>query len=396
MQIDDIIKKLDFIGEFTTNNVKFHRKIETFRILPSKINPRWIIPLKDRNLIISSLAIYQPSTLRARIIKRIAILIARCGFSKIAIRNRIYYHRNDDFMKRIFQKDNLHYAIFTGTEGCHRKITVQVMDRLGSILGYVKISDNKKVNKLLKNEAAMLRDLLKLEVKNGLFPEVLYQGNVNGKTILVLDTHKSINSKFSSRLSDSYIPFLAEVFQKTAKSMVFKKSDYAIGLKKRMTLLNNSLTGIWRDRLEKAIDYLDQGIGNVTLPFGLCHRDFTPWNTFFHNSKLYVFDWEYAKRNYPPLIDIFHFIIQDGILVQKLTPEKLFEGISKNQKLINDYIESIGISMDLINYLLVCYLLDIHLLYVEREGGKIKGELLKKHEIWRKMIDLIVEEKIRI
>src|SRR5690606_7709614 len=44
-------------------------------------------------------------------------------------------------------------------------------------------------------------------------------------------------------------------------------------------------------------------------PAVLSHGDFTPWNTFFVDGKLYVFDWEYADRGYPAGYDAIHFLL---------------------------------------------------------------------------------------
>ena len=383
--IKETLDRLSFLGSF---NIKhFKSENEKYCILPSLQDPRWIVPVFDKRLFISSLALYQPSLLKAKFIKKMAILTAKSGLSEVIAKDNIYFQKKDDFIRELFKRDHLQYAIFTGTEGCHRKVTVQVMDKEGTILGYIKVSDNEETDMLLKNEAEVLKGLLRLEIRTGLFPKTIYHGHINDVNILILDSLKSMNSGFSSSLSDSHVDFLTEIFNKTSDLKVFSESKFANDLRDRIARLES---GKLRDSHEIASDFIGRNIGNIKIPFGLCHRDFTPWNTFFHNGMLYVFDWEYAENGYPPLLDIYHFIIQDGILVRHLNPKGLLKKIEKNRRLINRYCDLIGIDKNLTTPLLLCYLLDISLLYFEREKGRMERELRHKIDIWAGMMELIL------
>jgi hypothetical protein len=392
--INNFLNKVDFLGKFDINHSQSDDRIEAFGILPSIKNPRWIIPLKNRNLIIASLALYQPSLLKAKLIKKMTVLTAKSGLSEVIAKDKIYLQKKDNFIRELFKKDNLHYAIFTGTEGCHRKVTVQVMDEEGNILGYIKVSDNQEIDRILENETEILGDLLRLEIRNGLFPKVIYHGHINDVNILVLDTMKSTKSTFRSKLSDSHVNFLSEIFQKTAQGSKYKESGFAKGFRKRLRDLEIERLGDGETdrlrKLERIIDFIENQIGNERLPFGLCHRDFTPWNTFFHDGKLYVFDWEYAEREYPPLLDVFHFIVQDGILVRHLNPQGLLKRVLKHEKMLSKYSSLVGVKNDSWMPLLACYLIDISLLYIEREKGRIEGEIKQKIDIWAGIIELIL------
>jgi hypothetical protein len=384
---EDIVAKTGFLEPSDIRKLPVSR-IETFAVLPSKEAPRWMIPLENRKLIESALVLYQPSLPRAKLLKQLTILLAGLGLSRLFMRDRVRFNKEDEEVRKIFDRNDLHYAIFTGTEGCHRKITVQVMDGQGTILGYIKVSDSKDVDRLLENEAGILRELMSLDIKSVLIPKVLYQGNIKDVNMLVFDTLKSIDSAFSNRLSESHIMFLTELFQKTATVRRFVESGFAADLKKRVAALEKSLSDGWKERYENACAFLDRRLGDKEIPFGLCHRDFTPWNTFFHAGKLYVFDWEYAAKDYPPLLDVFHFIVQDGILVRHLKPEELMRKVIKNKKWLSMYSSLVGIKESLVMPLLICYLLDISLLYIEREEGKLEPETLKTVETWGGMMDL--------
>lgn len=392
MQVANILSSTAFLGQIFEDFPESKPQIETLAIIPSIKNPRWLIPLKNKELIISSLALYQPSLLRAKLLKKMTVLAAKGGLSNLAMKNRAYLQRNDEAIRKIFKRDDLYYAFFLGTEGCHRKVTIQVMDKEGIILGYIKVADNENIDRLLENEAKILRDLLRLEIVNGLFPKVIYQGELKGTNVLILDTLKTAKSTFSSKLSEKHIEFLAEIFQKSMVRCNFWESAFVRILRQRLKIIEAERQEIGRliDVYRKALDYVKKEIENKEIPFGLCHRDFTPWNTFFHNDKLYVFDWEYAEREYPPMLDIFHYIVQDGIMVRHLKPEGLLKRVRNNEKMLSKYSSLVGVKNDLWMPLLVCYLLDMSFLYTEREKGNVEGEILKMLETWAGMMEMIM------
>lgn len=350
--------------------------------------------MKNSNLTVSSLALYQPSLIRAKILKNLAVFFAKIGLAKLIFRNKVHLERNDAELQRLFRTEDLEYAIFTGTEGSHRKVTVQVMNEKGTILGYIKISENEEVDKLLKNETEILRNLSTLEIENGLFPKIIYHGEIKGINVLILDTLKGIDSRFSSKLSEKHVSFLAEIMNKTSGISKFNESKFALALRGRLMDLEKRTDEILmlKDTYERALDYIDKEIGEDEIPFGLCHRDFTPWNTFFHNKKLYVFDWEYARNDYPPFLDLFHFIIQNGILVKHLKPVRLLKEVQKNKKWLSMYGSLVGIKENLIIPLLLCYLLDSSLLYIEREKSSLARRTLYMVRIWKEMMEIMVRQ----
>jgi hypothetical protein len=47
--------------------------------------------------------------------------------------------------------------------------------------------------------------------------------------------------------------------------------------------------------------------------FCAAHRDFAPWNTCLLPAGLFVFDFEYGRRAYPPHLDLHNFIVSVGL-----------------------------------------------------------------------------------
>ena len=92
--------------------------------------------------------------------------------------------------------------------------------------------------------------------------------------------------------------------------MTFQDSDFAqtlLDLHERMSVLDSKDQQLLWKAIKKVCKYFND-LGEVR--FGVCHRDFTPWNTCIVNGELYVFDWEYAKLSYPDGLDEARFFVE--------------------------------------------------------------------------------------
>lgn len=71
------------------------------------------------------------------------------------------------------------------------------------------------------------------------------------------------------------------------------------------------------------------------------HGDFTPWNCKMLSNDLYIFDWEMFKEKGLPLEDLFHFVYQQAILVDRISFIELRNRISQllNQTEVSDFIQ---------------------------------------------------------
>jgi len=70
-----------------------------------------------------------------------------------------------------------------------------------------------------------------------------------------------------------------------------------------------------------ALNAADRLLDGESVPCGLTHGDFAPWNTKIHNGKLLVFDWESASSGWPTAWDAFHFRVQTACLIERPTDE---------------------------------------------------------------------------
>ena len=363
-----------------------------YAVFPGSRAPRWLLPVDNRNVMLSSLALYQPSLHRAKIMKQMAQSLVGIGLGRLILRSSLNLTISDSEVRKIFKKDTLSYAFFCGTPGCHRKTTVQVMEPDGNILGYLKIGDSGRVKDLLKNEAGILQYLEANQILQDQVPHPLFEGVINGRTVLAVDTVKSRESEYEGRLLPAHLGFLVELMRETSKVKKYRESAFRSALHKRTAAAEHYLDRETATLFKRVLSALDHGLGRLDLPFGVCHRDFTAWNTFFHRNRLFVFDWEYAKTDYPPCIDLLHFILQDGILVRHLDAPDLYSRIDEHKELIQLYCAALFITDAWVELLCLAYLLDISLLYCEREQLLLSEDTKKLIAIWSAFMELIMKK----
>lgn len=86
-------------------------------------------------------------------------------------------------------------------------------------------------------------------------------------------------------------------------------------------LISEQTPQAYRDLAE----VLRSHLSGTMVPCTPSHGDFTPWNTRIHDDRLVAFDWEFYGESTPALFDIFHYILQTGVLMQKVPVENALE-----------------------------------------------------------------------
>jgi len=289
-----------------------------YAIIGGRSNARWwLIPINNNRVAISGLALFQPVIISAHLLKRAAIEISGLGLTGLWARNKIYISSRKSCLADIFGDNNLSYAFFTGTDSPHRKVAIQIMDDKGSIKGFAKVSRKEIIKPLLTHEAKTLNYLHSLNLQTALIPKVLFCGNIAGAQMLVTDTRKTEHSKTQIDLNNKHIAFLRELTEKTTSHNSNVTDWFVEALYQQYEELAERLTEEWQLRLKKAIAVV-AGREKNHRSRSLSHGDFTPWNTFFVDGSLYVFDWEYAKWECSPGYDLIHFLLSLPATKKKL------------------------------------------------------------------------------
>lgn len=303
-----------------------------YAVVGGRSNARWwLIPLESGSVAASGLALFQPLLASARRMKWVAQLLSRVGLQRLWARHRVFLAGDPALGTHFSNQSAASFAYFTGTDNPHRKLAVQVMDRAGGLLGFAKVTRDPQVALLLEHEAAMLRRARALELHCAHVPEVLFHGKTQAASLLVTDTRKTASTPATTHLTRLHLAFLDELARKTAVRQPLLARTLASQYADRLTQCASRLGPEWHDRIVKAIALLEQQ-GDAELPAVLAQGDFTPWNSFLVDGRLYVFDWEYAQSQQVLGLDLVHFVLNQPELRSQSAGDKLLAGMRALKK----------------------------------------------------------------
>ena len=282
-----------------------HDGSEPYGVLTGHERSRaWLVPLKPRAVSVSSFSLVQPLRSNARAIKHVAAAAAGLGLPWYGFGRRLHIS-GDHSLSRSLGASFAHCAFFSGTAGPHRKLVVQLMDRVGTIHGYAKVSHTPAVHSLLENEACLTRQMHAADLRSASIPKVLLHQKRNRTALLVTEPVES-STRCMRRLTRMHIDFLGELAERTSPGRPVARM-FPRGGAADLEELSPNLSADWRSRLQRQLDFLCAR-EELAAATGLSHGDFTPGNVFQHGDRLCVIDWEYAGRDYPADFDLIHFL----------------------------------------------------------------------------------------
>ena len=339
---------------------------KAYAVVGGRSNARWwLIPLESGRVAASGLALFQPLLASARTMKAAASALSLFGLSRLWARKLVYLTGEPALAQHFPAGEPLAFAYFTGTDSPHRKVAVQIMDSRGKLKGFAKLTRNPQVRELLMHEAATLEHVNELGLQTAHLPKVLFAGDLGDSTLLVTDTLKTPRTPTTTQFTAAHRAFVQELAQKTAAAHPVHAGDIARDFRGRLDRIRPHLQETWLQRLDAAIAALEAQ-PTLELHAGLSHGDFTPWNTFMANGRLYVFDWEYAEQARPAGNDIIHFVLNQP-QTRTLPAHAKIEAATAS--LLQPWT---GIQRETIPALLIIYLLTQNLRQIERLPDNMK------------------------
>ena len=361
---------LDNILDFTGGN-KFYR----FGNSDGKF---WIVPARRMR---TALNLYQPSGTKGKLVKALLPCLHWLAPVRKAIKAETLCCRLNselhDLLCKVFDVQEIGFALFEGTPSVHQKITMQLSHR-GKILGYCKLSESNDIKVLFEKETAILEELAGKGVTN--IPKALNCGTLsNGTHIFVQSTEKRASSAVIHEWRALQEEFLLQLQEKTTTALPFEKSDYYTTLTALEEHLEWLPQNIDNSIVVKAIATVRERYCGKEVKFCACHGDFTPWNMFANGKELFVFDFEYAAMTYPAGIDRYHFFTQTAVFEKHWSADEIIAYIRSDEGM---WIDSKMYAM---------YLLDVISRFTIREGGKVTGNAEAPFALWGKELTRIME-----
>ena len=337
----------------------------------------WIVPAQGMR---TALNLYQPSGIKGKMVKALLpclhwIVPVRKAIKAETMNCRLNSELHS-LLCKVFDVQEIEFAIFEGTPSVHQKITMQ-LSRGNRILGYCKLITNNDIEELFGKEYRTLDRLGNSGVTG--VPKALHCGTLsNGMHIFVQSTEKQASSRVIHEWSALQEEFLAQLHEKTKAVLPFEKSDYHTSLSALKEHLDWLPQNIDHGVVSKAIATIKEKYCGKEVEFCACHGDFTPWNMFANGNVLFVFDFEYTAMSYPTGLDHYHFFTQTAVFEKHWGAKEIIAYIGSDA----------GKWIDREKYAM--YLLDVISRYTMREGGKVTGEAATPFALWGKLLERMI------
>ena len=183
-------------------------------------------------------------------------------------------------------------------------------------------------------------------------PRAIDLNRIGNRFVFVQSGNKSGNEKPAVHFGRKHFDFLKELYRNTKIVKKFVDSQYYKTLDDLQNYKKHFGITQW-DIIQKSIDKV-ASFFIVTTEFYLYHGDFTAWNMYMKEGRLWVFDFEYAKTEYPPYLDLFHFHTQLWFFVQHKDSDQIWEEYQKRRQKWVKYL-----NIDSLEIFYMAYLLDM-------------------------------------
>jgi len=316
-----------------------------------------LVPLNAGRATCAALNLYIPGGRLNRALVLVMRMLARFGLQRLLGRSQVVIARRPG---RLAQGDYLldwlsiglgrpvaEAAIYPGTNDApgRRKVTIQLLDAEGRVMGIAKVADTDPAAAALEREAALLDRLRRNPALADSIPRIAARGNWHGHAIQVQTPLEHTAASFRPVWTARHQEFMDHLAAIDTVVMPLDRWPGLPGLLGwvRCEVGNQPGPG---ERERQAVERAVSRLAAVRLPFHRVHGDFTPWNVFAHNDRIMVFDWEDSEAQGLPLSDLFHFqIIEETCLRRPYTTERLFASTPRSfgiEEQLNRFCDSLG------------------------------------------------------
>jgi len=347
---------------------------------------RWIYPSKLK--VPTFLNFYNSSSIRAKIfIIAIKILFA-LKLSNLIRSDEVFLSVNEgSLLQKILDKyPGYNHSIFTGTVGKNRKIIVELNNGYKSLV-FVKVAISNTSEDLIQNEFHVLSKLKRENLTSIYVPTVLAYSE---KELLEISNIKPKRYNQPSKLIDVQIVALTQINSINHKHVQWKDMQEKFEIEslienlKVKVIAGNGLDGQRIDPFIEKLSLLRKTINNEeSLSCGLAHGDLTPWNMYINHEKLYIYDWELSKETFPVIFDLFHYIFQSEVMINRSDYMHVKKEIERVLGLISTKQLIKKLDVD-INVNFIFYLIYISSYYIDiySEQKELHTQAFWLFEVW--------------
>lgn len=362
--------RVDFFKNYLSSFLESFNywSVRKYTMLPNFGDWRIISPLNRRTTTKNSFQLYNNITLRQRTIKTLFSSAAEMGIMPYLAPNYLLIaSKENNFslpvvrqaIRDIWGMTDFEMAVRRCSAGKGNKAILQVMESNGKIKGFIKITGSLSRKKYLKNEFDILQKLNKIKFQHFFVPKVKGYITDQKQWLLLIDAEDKTFNAVRLKVSSKIVQCLIDLNLNTRKYSKLEGSKF---LRHCLSLIQEERDPAIKSLAEKAVNQALSGLKDISIPFGMAHRDFVAWNIREDAKKLFIIDWEWAMEEHIPCMDFFHFVILGQLTntskdIFKII-EKAFSRTGRTSELFKYYCHQINIASDRAYYLFLLYLVD--------------------------------------
>jgi Phosphotransferase enzyme family len=275
----------------------------SYVVLSTEGRPRWVLPLAGRRVLRSAMAVYTPVTLRGLAAWHGARAVVSCGFGQLLPGQRLSARPPLlDSVSQLIGIEGGHVAAASSFDG--ERGVLCVIDDSGRIRAFVKLAWSDQHAESLRRERDTLERLRGMSMMVRL-PRVIFSGELEDVATLVITPVLGRPRLRPGGLSVQLVQASATIFRDHAG-----RRPLAAGLPIDAEDPEwNRLLGETRAAIEPWAER--------SVPVGLVHGDFAPWNLLEAGRSIGVVDWEEARFDGLPFWDLWHYAVQTAALTRR-------------------------------------------------------------------------------
>jgi thymidylate kinase len=272
-------------------------------------SPRWIWSANSNKPLF--LKFYNIGNLRARFFATAIKLVFVLKLQKMMFAKKRYFANLQENILFDYKKD---WALFTGTIGPNNKAILYADN------SFFKIALTENAKKLIQGEHQILSG-----IQSTIFITPASR-KITDDVIQLSDI--SVAGKRTKNIGRAHLQALIGLGSIKEQNVQVKDWKLFNDLKFDFQSIDDSR--IPKNSIRKINILLNTISENEYITLSFSQGDFTSWNLFENNGKIALYDWEMARFDRSKAFDYFHFIIQQGVLVDRKNWKTIYEDI-KNQ-----------------------------------------------------------------
>jgi hypothetical protein len=356
-------------------------QLREFLFVPSASHPRLLLPAATGAAAASALRRYSHALgTGERVARAAGAALVRTGLARRLFPDRLRISLPDGTdistieteLARLLGQPVV-VSLGLGNLRANQKPIMQVLGTDGRSLAFVKVGNNDVTRDLVRTEAASLRQLATRPFGHLRVPEVLHLVTWRELDLLVLSP---LHTTARRRARTSQLPHAA--FQELATAFgVTHEPLAAAGYRKALDAQIDEIDGSHGDGLRETLDRLAARHGDLVLPFGAWHGDWTPWNMSYERGTVRVWDWERFAIGVPVGFDPLHFRFSEMMN----DPETESDAASRLSSDAGSLLAHFGVSPDAATVIASLYLVELAVRFTLAADGPT-GQPLRARAKW--------------